>query len=208
MTIRVSRGFRELYSSAEFSESISTEWMPWLLDGLELGDDIVDVAAGPGVAVRSLRTAGRQVTVAQLAPEFTAELTGLFACDRAVGVRDVDPTCLPFSDGHFTAATAVLSLHHVPSTEQQDRALAELARVLRPGAVLAGLNAIDGPHFRRMNDDGCCVPIDPLSFAERLQRAGFIDVELTVWSFVRFTARVPTPELVADQDSGRPETKR
>ena len=191
MGVGLSEPFLELYSSRDFVDSIEADWMPWLLDGLELGDDVVDLVAGPGPTLPLLRASGRRVTAAQAVPALASHVAQRFADDPTVDVVDADPTELPFPDGRFSAATAVLWLHHVPSMAEQDQALAELVRVLRPGGVLAGLNAIDGPHFRRLNTDGSCVPIDPLTFAERLRRAGFVDVSLTVWSFVRFTARAP-----------------
>ena len=191
MGLGLSEPFRNLYSSRDFVDSIEADWLPWLLDGLELGDDVVDLVAGPGPTVPLLRATGRRVTAAQAVPALTAQLADQFAGDPDVDVVDAHPVTLPFPDGRFSAATAVLWLHHVPLADEQDQALTEVLRVLRPGGVLAGLNAIDGPHFRRLNTDGSCVPIDPLTFAERLRRAGFVDVSVTVWSFVRFIARAP-----------------
>src|SRR5882672_1262196 len=131
--------------------------MPWLLAGLDLGDDLLNLLAGPAFSVPALQKAATgQITVAQL--------------DQTIGDA-VDPTRLPFADNAFTAATTVVALHHIPSAALQDRALAELVRVVRPGGIVAGLNPIDGPHFRRMNTDGASVPIDPLTFAGRLTRA-------------------------------------
>lgn len=192
MGVAVSEEFARLYGEADFAETVRADWMPWLLDGIDLGADVMDLAAGPGAAVPSLRRAGRTVTVAQAAPAFTPELRRRFAEDADVDVVDVEPWGMPFDTGRFTAATAFLALHHVPSVELQDRTLRELGRVVRPGGLVAGVNALDGPHFRRMNTDGSAVPVEPLSFADRLRRAGFVDVEVTVWSFVRFVARVPT----------------
>jgi len=191
VSVGLSEPFLDLYSSRDFVDSIEADWLPWLLDGLQLGDDVVDLVAGPGPTVPLLRAPGRRVTAAQAVPALRDQLAEHFAGDPDVDVVDADPVPLPFADGRFSAATAVLWLHHVPSTDEQDQALAEVRRVLRPGGVLAGLNAIDGPHFRRLNTDGSCVPIDPLTFADRLRRAGFVDVSVTVWSFVRFIARAP-----------------
>jgi predicted methyltransferase len=78
---------------------------------------------------------------------------------------------------------------HLRSARTQDAVLRELARVLRPGATLAGLNAVDGSHFRGMNQNDRAVPIDPLTFANRLEQAGFHDVKIDYWSFPRFSAR-------------------
>jgi SAM-dependent methyltransferase len=144
VSLGLSEPFRELYSSRDFVDSIEADWLPWLVDGLDLGDEVVDLVAGPGPTVQLLRAAGRQVTAAQAVPALTAQLAEQFAGDPGVDVVDADPRKLPFPDGRFSAATAVLWLHHVPSADEQDQALAEVLRVLRPGGVLAGLwNADD-----------------------------------------------------------------
>jgi SAM-dependent methyltransferase len=169
--IRLTDEFRDLYTSVDFVDHINRDWMPLVLDGIDIGESVLDLAAGPPVVADVLRATGAGVKTADLE-------------------SDVDPTALPFDDNSFSAATAIISLHHVPSAADQDRALAELHRVIRPGGVLAGLNAIDGPHFRRLNSDGRSIPIDPMTFTERLERSGFTDVRVSVWSFVRFTGRV------------------
>ena len=56
-------------------------------------------------------------------------------------------------------------LHHVPSVEEQDRLFAEVARVLRPGGMLAGVDSKDSPEFRGMHVDDICVPLDPANSA-------------------------------------------
>ena len=75
--------------------------------------------------------------------------------------------------------------------------LRELARVVQPGGPVAGLNPIDGPHFRRMNTDGAAVPIEPLSFADRLRQARFeqvttIGVDEHTWRHTRTGDRYVT----------------
>jgi ubiquinone/menaquinone biosynthesis C-methylase UbiE len=192
MTAHVNDSFLELYSSPDFGQSIDSDWMPWFVNGLDLGDHVFNLVAGPGFSLPGLRkaVAGR-VTVAQADPAFTGRSLAEFADDTSINVVAADPLRLPFPDNGFSAATEIMSLHHIPSSGQQDQALAELVRVVRPGGLIAGLNPIDGPHFRRMNTDGASVPIDPLTFADRLRRAGVVEVELTVWSFVRFVGRAP-----------------
>jgi Methyltransferase domain len=78
-------------ASDEWALAVQKWIIPGALEGLDLGDDVLEV--GPG-------------------------------------------THLPFPDGRFSAALSFTMLHHVPSPSEQDRLLAELARVLswwRPG---------------------------------------------------------------------------
>jgi SAM-dependent methyltransferase len=61
-----------------------------------------------------------------------------------VDARVGDAQALPFADGSFDAALAAWMLYHVPDL---DRALAELARVLRPGGRLVAVtNAEESLH--------------------------------------------------------------
>ena len=52
-------------------------------------------------------------------------------------------------------------------------ALAELARVLRPGGVLAGLDGLDTPARRELHVGDVFVPVDPGTLEARLRAAGF-----------------------------------
>jgi SAM-dependent methyltransferase len=116
-----------------------------------------------------------------------------------VEVVHADATCLPFPDRRFSGATAFTMLHHVPSPAQQDRLLAEVRRVLRPGGVLIGVDSIDGPEWRELHMGDICVPVEPATFAERLLEAGFVDVEVERSSPAparrfRFAAWVPASD--------------
>jgi hypothetical protein len=63
-------------------------------------------------------------------------------------------------------------LYHVPSTARQDRMLAELRRVLRPGGLLAGTDGVETPARRELHVDDDYLPIDPATLAGRLAAAG------------------------------------
>lgn len=70
---------------------------------------------------------------------------------------------------------AALMLHHIPSAELQDRALAEAARVLRPGGTLAGTDSVGkGWLFRTIHIGDTLNLLDPAALAARLTEAGFV----------------------------------
>jgi SAM-dependent methyltransferase len=71
-------------------------------------------------------------------------------------------------------------LHHVPTVVLQDRMLAELRRVLRPGGLLAGTDGMDTPERRRLHVGDVFVPADPATLAARLRAAGFADPDVEV----------------------------
>ena len=91
---------------------------------------------------------------------------------------------------------AGIALRDVPSAAEQDRLLAEMRRVLRPGGLLIGVDSIDGPEWRDLHTGDICVPIDPSRMAVRLQQAGFVDIEVQRATpeparRFRFAARAP-----------------
>jgi ubiquinone/menaquinone biosynthesis C-methylase UbiE len=87
-----------------------------------------------------------RLTAVEVDPDLAAKLTERLAGTN-VEVVHADGTALPFPDSRFTAATCFTVVHHVPSADLQDRILAELRRVLRPGGVLVGSDSIDSPDF-------------------------------------------------------------
>ncbi len=185
----------QLCASAEWAETVQREILPWALDGRDLGDDVLEVGPGPGMTTDLLRR-----TVAKLtAVEVDAALAAALA-QRLVGsnvdVVHADGTSLPFENGRFSGATSFTMLHHVPSPALQDRLLGELRRVLRPGGLLIGVDSIDGPEWRDLHSGDICVPVEPARLADRLQQAGFIDIEVQRAApeparRFRFSARAP-----------------
>jgi hypothetical protein len=75
-------------------------------------------------------------------------------------------------------------LHHVPSADQQDQLFAEVARVLRPGAVFVGVDSLDSPEFRALHVDDICVPVPATGLEPRLLAAGFASAAVEVNPYV------------------------
>jgi SAM-dependent methyltransferase len=100
---------------------------------------LLDVGSGYGSFVLVARAAGIDAHGVELAPyevRFARErLAAERPSDDAEDVyRDGDAHTLPFPDATFEAVTFWNVLEHVPDAS---RAIAEAARVLRPGGVLA-----------------------------------------------------------------------
>jgi SAM-dependent methyltransferase len=121
------------------------------------GTSLVEAGCGAAALAREL-----------LERHGTAELVGLEVDDRQLSKNRLNPAErlrferagaqeIPFADGSFDGAMMLKSLHHVPMA-LMDAALAEIARVLRPGGwryvsepVYAGeLNEL----IRIYNDEG------------------------------------------------------
>lgn len=101
------------------------------------GAVVLDVPVGGGVALRGLR-AGQRVTylAADIAPAML-QRTAANAARRWAPVQPLqaDVGRLPLRDGCVDLAVSFTGLHCFPDPE---RAVHELARVLRPGGVLTG----------------------------------------------------------------------
>jgi SAM-dependent methyltransferase len=163
-----------LCSSPEWARLVEDDLLPWVLNGHDLGDDLLEVGPGPGLTTDILRRlAARVIAVeldAGLADQLAARLAG-----TNVEVLRADATRLPFPAGRFSAVACLTVLHHIPSAALQDAALAEMGRVLRAGGLLAGSDGLDTPERRRVHRDDIFVPVDPGTLAGRLHAAGFAD---------------------------------
>jgi len=180
----------QLCASAEWAATVEQDILPWVIGSRDLGDDVLEVGPGPGLTTDALRRRVAQLTAVEVDPDLAAALAQRLA-NSNVEVVHADATALPFAAGRFSAATCLTMLHHVPSAAQQDRLLAELGRVLRPGGLLVGCDSRDSPDWRALHDGDTCVPVDPASLASRLEQAGFEQVEVeTTDRRVRFAARV------------------
>ena len=119
------------------------------------------------------------LTALEVDPGLAAALADRLAGTN-VNVVLGDATALPFADDRFSAAATLTMLHHVPSPALQDRLLAEIRRVLRPGGMLVGTDGVDRPEMRELHDDDTFVPVDPATFADRLRAFGFTDAVVEV----------------------------
>jgi ubiquinone/menaquinone biosynthesis C-methylase UbiE len=176
----------ELCSSAEWADTVSRFIIPWVLEDLELGDNVLEVGPGPGRTTEALVGMVPHLTAVDLDRDL-ADALGARLADPTFQAVHADATDLPYEEETFSAVLSFTMLHHLPSVDAQDRVFAEAARVLRPGGVFAGTDSLDGPEFRDLHVDDICVPIDPETVGDRLRRAGFERVEVVTNEYaVRF----------------------
>jgi ArsR family transcriptional regulator len=170
--------------SEEFFSSEAGEWnrmrddlfgpgfylaaLPALLDP---GWVVGDLGCGTGHVAESLAPFVAQVVAVDGSDAMLAEARRRLAAHRNVRVLQGDMESLPMDDEMLDAAVVALVLHHLPDPA---RALAEMARVLRPGGRILVIDML--PHTRE--DLAGRMGHVWLGFAEttigsHLERAGF-----------------------------------
>ena len=182
---------RVLCNSGMWKRVVEEKIFPWVFQDVDLGRSVVEIGPGPGLTTDLLRSRVDRLTAVEsdhaLADKLARRLAG-----TNVTVVEQDATAMQFPDGSFDGAVCLTMLHHVPSPALQDRLLAEVARVLRPGAVFAGCDTIAHSGFSWTHIFDTRVPVDPKTFPERLRAAGFEDIYLeTNERAFRFVAHKP-----------------
>src|SRR6266852_2841811 len=139
--------------------------LPWLLGRADLGNHLLEIGAGPGAATAELRKRVPRVTSLEYDYAFAARLARKNG--NGASVVQGDAAALPFADRTFSSAVAVLVLHHLRSGELQDRAFAEVHRVLQPGGHFFAFEIPDGWFNRVIHIKSTFVPIQPNALAAR-----------------------------------------
>jgi ubiquinone/menaquinone biosynthesis C-methylase UbiE len=149
--------------------------LPWIVSGSSLGDHVLEVGSGPGAATPELKRLVPRVTSIEYSHAFAV---GLAIDPHAASSQVVqgDASTLPFADASFSAAVAILMLHHLQSPELQDRAFIEILRVLRPGGVFFAFEIQNGWLQRAIHRHSTFVPVAPASLPARLSALGFARV--------------------------------
>jgi len=148
-------------------------------------DHVLDVGCGIGGAARYLAsTIGCTVTGIDLTPEYIAaarDLTRRTNLGGKIGYHVASALAMPFGDAAFDAA---LTIHVAMNIKDRAGLYREIARVLKPGALLCIYDVMKGPA------DGLTYPVPwaesadtshlttPADMTALLQNAGF-SVELT-----------------------------
>jgi ubiquinone/menaquinone biosynthesis C-methylase UbiE len=107
-----------------------------LIDDLEVelverygaGRDVLECGCGTGLILERIATFARSARAIDLSPAMLER-----AAERGLDVREASVTAIPFDDDAFDVVCAFKVLAHVP---QIGRALAQMARVTRPGGVV------------------------------------------------------------------------
>ena len=124
-------------------------WQRWVFDqfGLPAASRVLELGCGPGsLWVENLDRLpdGWSITLTDISPGMVAETRDRLGSDPRFEFRVVDAQELPYENGGFSAVVANHMLYHVPD---RNRAFSEIARVLKPGAILYAATNGEG-HMR------------------------------------------------------------
>ncbi len=109
-------------------------WRRFLVSRLPPGGRVLDVATGTGLVASELLRRGYQVTGVDQSAEMLAVARRRLA--GAVDLVEASAESLPFADGSFDHLTVTYLLRYL---DDPRATVAELARVVRPGGVMASL---------------------------------------------------------------------
>jgi ubiquinone/menaquinone biosynthesis C-methylase UbiE len=124
--------------------------LPWILQDVEPAGEGLEIGAGLGALAAQLLTLYPQFRM--VATDTDTERVGmaeqvLSGFGKRASVQRADAAALPFPDGRFDLVLSAAMLHHVI---EWDKALAEAARVLRPGGKLVGYDMLNTAPARLM----------------------------------------------------------
>jgi ubiquinone/menaquinone biosynthesis C-methylase UbiE len=166
--------------------------LPWAIGNTDLGPNVLELGPGSGLTTDLLRTSVSRLTALEIDPTLASSLNSRLLGSN-VQVIEGDATEMPFADSEFSGAVSFTMLHHIPSRELQNKVLAEVFRVLKPGGFFVGSDSLQNWFMRIIHIGDTLVPVSPDTFAARLQSAGFevLEVKKNAQAF-RFRARRPS----------------
>ncbi|HLJ16984.1 MAG TPA: class I SAM-dependent methyltransferase [Bryobacteraceae bacterium] len=178
-----------LCSSSRWKQTVKTYVLPWALEGLDLGSNVLEIGPGYGATTDLLRNRVAHLTCVEpdagLAENLRHHTRG-----QNVTILCEDATAMSLPDAAFDGAVCFTMLHHVPSAALQGRLLAEVARVLRPGGIFAGTDSRYSFSFRVLHLFDTMLVVNPSTFPARLKAAGFEDIQVDTNPYAfRFRAR-------------------
>lgn len=108
------------------------------------GQRVLEIGCGRGAFAELLAGRGARLTAADFSPVCVAETAGRLRGYPTAEATLADVQHIPFPDNTFDFVVSLETLEHVPDP---DRALRELVRVGKPGAVII----ITGPNYMNLS---------------------------------------------------------
>ncbi|BBU23024.1 class I SAM-dependent methyltransferase [Mycobacterium xenopi] len=163
-------------SSNRYFKAVENRLLPWVLADVDLGDDVLEIGPGYGANIRVLIDKAARYAAVEIDQAMAERLRATYG-DRARIIHgDGTDTGLPADN--FSSVVCFTMLHHIPTAALQDRLFTEAFRVLRPGGVFAGSDSAASILFRILHFRDTCNPVSPHTLPNRLQAAGFRDIDV------------------------------
>jgi len=161
-------------ASPEWAERLKTDLLPWVDSVGDLGDNVIEIGPGPGLTTDLVRPRVSALTAVELDDDLAASLTERLAGTN-VHVLHADATHTGLPSGEFSTVFCFSMLHHMTSPASQDQLFAEVSRLLRPGGMFVGVDALDSDFMREAHIDDTFVPVSVETVADRFAAAGLSD---------------------------------
>jgi SAM-dependent methyltransferase len=120
--------------------------IPWTLEGLDIGPEVVEIGPGYGAVTAVLQNRVEQLTCVEIDTRLADRLRRR-SLNHNVKVLCEDATAMSLPNASFDGALCFTMLHHIPSTSLQNRLLMEVHRILKPNGIFAGTDSIDSRYF-------------------------------------------------------------
>jgi len=187
-------------NSDHWKRAVTKGIIPWALEGITLGESVLEVGPGPGVTTDWLRHRVDRMECLEIDPSLAESLQCRFSATN-VTVRCGDATAMPYDVCRFDSVLSFTMLHHIITPELQDRFFREAYRVLQPGGAFAGVDSLPSVLMSVFHIRDTLTFVAPDTLAQRLRVSGFTDVQIEIGSGrFRFAAKRPIDPALPPAD--------
>lgn len=130
--------YAQIYKRAMRAEERSYAFLYRRIPKLIRGKEVLELATGPGLLAKRIAPVTKRMLATDYSEGMIAEAKK-GACPKNLRFEVADALSLPYADASFDAVIIVNALHLLPEPE---RALREIARVLRPDGILIAPNFV------------------------------------------------------------------